>query len=130
MLSFSASLLALIGLSIEYWYVNIWWCRDCGYEAASGGRCKYCGGDLAASPLPELEALQDEELSYDLAGWDNPMHVRLIEALIGASVPHRFDDGEGADDVLVVRASDEATVTRITKEVFAAASPGPTSPQR
>ena len=51
------------------------------------------------------------------------MHVRLIEALIGASVPHRFEDGEEADDELVIRASDEPTVTRITNEVFAAASP-------
>ena len=106
---------------------KIWWCRNCGYETTRGGRCEDCGGDLAASPLPELEARDDKQYwCYTLAGWDNPMHVRLIDALIGANIAHRFDDGEEAEDQLVVSATDEPTVTRIINEVLAANSPAST----
>jgi hypothetical protein len=91
---------------------KVWYCANCGYEVTSRGRCHSCGDQLIPSPMPELESgPDDDEVGYRLGEWDDPTRVRLIQTLISASIPHRFEDEE-----LVVMAADEAKVDRIVAQ--------------
>jgi hypothetical protein len=57
----------------------------------------------ALGQLPELAPGQDnQELSYNLAGWDDESRVRLLDALVLRGTRHRFEGDE-----LVVLAADE-----------------------
>ena len=100
-------------LASEVMARKIWWCRNCGFEFTSSGRCQNCRDELVASPLPQL-APADDEVSFTVGDWDSAMRVRLVEALIGAKIVHRFEE-EG--DELVVRAEDGPSATRITADV-------------
>ena len=92
---------------------KVWWCDNCGYETYRRGRCPGCGERLLTLAFPELEVGNtDEEVGYGLAGWDNTARGRLIEALLDANVPHRFEDDE-----LVVRETDEAKVDALTSDL-------------
>ncbi len=92
---------------------KVWYCANCGYEVTSRGRCHSCGERLVASSLPELESgPDDDEVGYRLDLWDDPTRARLIEALIGAGVQHRFEDEE-----LVILAVDEAEVDQLVARV-------------
>ncbi len=83
---------------------KIWFCRTCGYEVPSRGRCHSCGGRLERSPLDELPDLgDDEEVGYDLDGWEGDARGQLIVGLIEAGIEHRFEGEE-----LVVAVDDEA----------------------
>jgi hypothetical protein len=83
---------------------KIWFCRRCGYEVPARGRCHSCGGRLERSPIDELPRLgDDEEVGYDLDGWDGEARGQLIVGLIEAGIEHRFEDEE-----LVVAVDDEA----------------------
>jgi hypothetical protein len=85
---------------------RVWYCRNCGYEVRSRGRCHSCGERLIASPLPELRAgPEDEEVGYELDGWSERDRGRLIERLLSMGVEHRFEDEQ-----LIVDASDEERV--------------------
>lgn len=85
---------------------RVWYCAACGYEVQSKGRCHNCGQKLVASALPELEPLdEDDEVGYRLDGWAESDRGRLIVALNGLGVLHRFEEEE-----LVVEAGDEARV--------------------
>ncbi len=85
---------------------RIWYCRNCGYEVRSRGRCHNCREKLTPSALPELESRpEDEEVGYHIEGWPAPDRGRLIERLNDLGVVHRFEDEE-----LVVDASDEDRV--------------------
>jgi hypothetical protein len=96
---------------------KIWFCRNCGYEVASRGRCHLCRERLVASALPELPAGEDDdEVGYRLEGWSDRERGRLIERLNVDEVLHRFEDDE-----LVVAAEDEARVDDLVEEL--AASP-------
>ncbi len=91
---------------------RVWYCPNCGYEVPSRGRCHSCGERLLASPLPELESgPEDDEVGYRLDQWDDETRGRLIEALIGAGIRHRFEEEE-----LVVLAIDEAEVDALVAE--------------
>lgn len=95
---------------------KIWYCASCGYEVSTRGRCHSCGQRLVASPLPELESgPDDDEVGYRLDQWDDLTRGRLIGALAGAGVLHRFEDEE-----LVVLAVDEPEVDRIVERVSGA----------
>jgi len=94
---------------------KIWWCDNCGYETEGRGRCPECGERLLPSALPALEAgVPEQEVGYGLADWSGRARGRLIEAMIDASVLHRFEDEE-----LVVRASDENVVDELTEAILA-----------
>jgi hypothetical protein len=82
---------------------KIWFCRNCGYEVSSRGRCHACKARLSPSPLPELAAGNE----------DDEVIVRLIEA----HVVHRFDDDE-----LVVAADDEQRTDDLVEEVALASA--------
>ncbi len=85
---------------------KIWYCVNCGYETDRRGRCHRCRTRLDASPLPELEAGDDEdEVGYRVEEWEDADRGRLIVALIRANVEHRFEDDE-----LVVDAENEERV--------------------
>jgi hypothetical protein len=88
---------------------KVWYCPFCGYEVNARGRCHSCGERLVASPLGELESgPEDDEVGYRLDQWDDATRGRMIQLLISASVPHRFEDEE-----LVVLAEDEDRVDRL-----------------
>ena len=88
---------------------KVWYCPLCGYEVNARGRCHSCGERLVASPLGELESgPDDDEVGYRLDQWDDATRGRMIQLLISASVPHRFEDEE-----LVVLAEDEDRVDRL-----------------
>jgi hypothetical protein len=88
---------------------KVWYCARCGYEVNARGRCFSCGERLVASPLPELESgPEDDEVGYRLDQWDDQTRVKLIQSLISAGVPHRFEEEE-----LVILAVDEAEVDRL-----------------
>jgi hypothetical protein len=85
---------------------KIWYCRTCGYEVTSRGKCHQCRQRLTASPLAELDSgSDDEEVGYRIETWTDRGRGRLIEALIDEEILHRFEDDE-----LVVAASDEERV--------------------
>ncbi len=85
---------------------RIWYCRNCGYEVRSRGRCHNCREKFTPSALPELEAgSDDEEVGYRIDGWPERDRGRLIERLNDLGIVHRFEDEE-----LVVDASDEDRV--------------------
>lgn len=85
---------------------RIWYCRNCGYEVRSRGRCHACRQKLTPSDLPELEAgSDDEEVGYNIEGWPEPDRGLLIQRLNDLGIAHRFEDEE-----LVVDASDEDRV--------------------
>jgi hypothetical protein len=94
---------------------KIWYCRNCGYEVGSRGRCHLCRARLVASALPELPAgEEDDEVGYRLEGWADRERGRLIERLNDLEIVHRFEDDE-----LVVAADDEAPVDDLVEEVAA-----------
>jgi hypothetical protein len=70
--------------------------------------------DLA---MPQEEDDEDQ-VAYDLAGWDDDSCVQLLDALSTEAIPYALDDDE-----LVVAASDEARVDEI---VAALTTPGAT----
>ncbi len=85
---------------------RIWYCRNCGYEVRTRGRCHACRQKLTPSDLPELEAgPDDEEVGYNIEGWPEPDRGLLIQRLNDLGIAHRFEDEE-----LVVDASDEDRV--------------------
>jgi hypothetical protein len=99
---------------------GMWWCGNCGYEIPNRGRCRDCGGRLLPSPLPELEPGEDE-VRYRLREWDDELVARLIGALIGGDVLHRFDDDDliflaterpKVDDLVIGVLSDPAIRSR------------------
>jgi hypothetical protein len=92
---------------------KVWYCVNCGYEVSSRGRCHRCRVKLDLSPLPELEAGdEDDEVGYRLDDWEDAARGRLIVALIRANVRHRFEDDE-----LVVGSEDEAKVDDLVAAV-------------
>jgi hypothetical protein len=94
---------------------KIWYCRNCGYEVTSRGRCHLCRERLVASALPELPAGDDDdEVGYRLEGWSDRERGRLIERLNVDEVLHRFEADE-----LVVSAEDEARVDDLVAELAA-----------
>lgn len=94
---------------------KIWWCDNCGYEVTARGRCSGCGERLLPGRLPELVPREaSEEVGYGLEGWDPGSRGRLIEALYGAGIVHRFDGDE-----LVVLKDDEWRVDAITAQILA-----------
>jgi hypothetical protein len=94
---------------------KIWYCRNCGYEVTSRGRCHHCRARLVASELPELPAGDDDdEVGYRLEGWSDSERGRLIERLNVEEVLHRFEDDE-----LVVAAEDETRVDDLVAELAA-----------
>ncbi len=95
---------------------RVWFCRTCGYEVPSRGRCHACGNRLERSPLPELTPAGDEEdeVGYNLDGWSGPARARLIVALIEAGIEHRFEEEE-----LVVAVDDEERTDDIVAAIVA-----------
>jgi len=94
---------------------KIWFCRTCGYEVESRGRCHACKGRLERSPLPELApAGEDDEVGYRMEGWTPAGRGRLIVALIEAGIEHRFDE-----DDLVVGIDDEERTDEVVAAVVA-----------
>jgi hypothetical protein len=82
---------------------KIWYCYNCGYEVTSKGRCHQCKEKFLPSPLPELEAGEEEaEVGYRLEDWADATRGRLIHSLVRSGILHRFEDDE-----LVVRTDDE-----------------------
>lgn len=91
---------------------TIWFCRDCGYEVPSRGRCHNCRARLERSPLPELAAAEEEdEVGYRLDGWTPSARGRLIVGLIDAGILHRFEEED-----LVVLADDEERADDLVAE--------------
>jgi hypothetical protein len=94
---------------------KIWYCRNCGYEVTSRGRCHLCRERLVASALPELSSGEDdEEVGYRLGGWADRARGRLIEELNTLEILHRFEEDE-----LVVGADDEARVDDLIADLTA-----------
>lgn len=92
---------------------RIWYCRTCGYEVDTRGRCHNCRQRLTPSPLPELEqGEEDDEVGYRLEGWSGRSRGRLIDALVDAGILHRFEEEE-----LVVAADDEARTDDLVEAV-------------
>lgn len=85
---------------------RVWYCRNCGYEVGSRGRCHACKERLIPSALPELEpGLEEDEVGYQLEEWSDSDRGWLIEQLNDLGVVHRFEGDE-----LVVDAADEERV--------------------
>jgi len=85
---------------------KIWYCRNCGYEVGSRGRCHACKEKLTPSALAELPVgPEDDEVGYRIDGWGGAERGELIVRLNDLGIPHRFEDEE-----LVVDASDESRV--------------------
>ena len=94
---------------------KIWFCRNCGYEVGSRGRCHACKVRLSSSPLPELQpGDEEEEVGYRLPDWSDQMRGRLIVRLIEANVLHRFDEDE-----LIVALDDELRTDDLVEEIAA-----------
>jgi hypothetical protein len=88
---------------------KIWYCYNCGYEVTSKGRCHQCKEKFLPSPLPELEAGEEEaEVGYRLEDWADATRGRLIHSLVRSGILHRFEDDE-----LVVRTDDEEEVDEL-----------------
>jgi hypothetical protein len=99
---------------------RVWYCRNCGYEVTSRGRCHACREKLTASELPELPAgSEDDEVGYRLNDWDDADRGRLIERLNELGILHRFEDDE-----LVVDAGDESQVDDLVAMVAASVPDG------
>ena len=85
---------------------RVWFCRNCGYEVRSRGRCHSCKEKLTPSALPELAVgSEDDEVGYRIDGWGAAERGELIVRLNDLGIPHRFEDEE-----LVVDAADEDRV--------------------
>lgn len=85
---------------------KVWYCRNCGYEVGSRGRCHACKEKLTPSALAELPVgPEDDEVGYRIDGWGGAERGELIVRLNDLGIPHRFEDEE-----LVVDASDESRV--------------------
>ncbi len=85
---------------------RIWYCRNCGYEVGSRGRCHACKEKLTPSALAELSpGPEEDEVGYRIDGWGGAERGELIVRLNDLGIPHRFEDEE-----LVVDASDESRV--------------------
>jgi hypothetical protein len=96
---------------------RVWYCRTCGYEVNSGGRCHSCGERLIESALSELrEGEAIDEVGYRLNAWEDEQRGQLIEALNEVGIRHRFEVDE-----LVVDSSDEAAVDAIVEACGATA---------
>jgi len=96
---------------------RMWYCRTCGYEVSSGGRCHSCGERLVESSVAELgEGEAADEVGYRLDGWEDEQRGQLIEALDRGTIRHRFEQDE-----LVVDAADEASVDAIVESCGAMA---------
>lgn len=96
---------------------RVWYCRTCGYEVNSGGRCHSCGERLIESALGELrEGEAIDEVGYRLNAWEDEQRGQLIGALNEAGIRHRFEVDE-----LVVDSSDEAAVDTIVEACGATA---------
>ncbi|MBV9660058.1 MAG: hypothetical protein JO337_02760, partial [Acidimicrobiales bacterium] len=94
---------------------RVWYCRNCGYEMRSRGRCHACRDQLVASALPELPAgSEDDEVGYRLEEWEDRDRGRLIEKLNDLAILHRFEEDE-----LVVGADDESRVDDLVAMVAA-----------
>jgi hypothetical protein len=97
---------------------KIWYCYNCGYEVTSKGRCHLCKEKFLLSPLPELEAGDEEaEVGYRLADWEDTTRGRLIHSLVRGGIPHRFEDDE-----LVVGVDDEEKVDELVAAAAEAAA--------
>jgi hypothetical protein len=100
---------------------KIWYCYNCGYEVTSKGRCHQCKEKFLPSPLPELEAGEEEaEVGYRLEDWADATRGRLIHSLVRSGILHRFEDDE-----LVVRTDDEEEVDELVAAAAAAAAEAP-----
>jgi hypothetical protein len=85
---------------------KVWYCRNCGYEVGSRGRCHACKEKLTLSALAELPVgPEDDEVGYRIDGWGGAERGELIVRLNDLGIPHRFEGEE-----LVVEASDESRV--------------------
>ena len=85
---------------------KIWYCRNCGYEVGSRGRCHACKEKLTPSALADLSpGPEEDEVGYRIDGWGGAERGELIVRLNDLGIPHRFEDEE-----LVVDASDESRV--------------------
>ena len=92
---------------------RIWFCRTCGYEVSSRGRCHLCKRRLSESPLAELApGDEDDEVGYRVEDLDDAQRVALIVGLIEANVAHRFEDDE-----LVIDAGDEERTDDLVERV-------------
>jgi hypothetical protein len=100
---------------------KIWYCYNCGYEVTSKGRCHQCKEKFLPSPLPELEAGEEEaEVGYRLEDWADATRGRLIHSLVRSGILHRFEDDE-----LVVRTDDEEEVDELVAAAAEAAAEAP-----
>jgi hypothetical protein len=100
---------------------KIWYCYNCGYEVTSKGRCHQCKEKFLPSPLPELEAGEEEaEVGYRLEDWADATRGRLIHSLVRSGILHRFEDDE-----LVVRTDDEEEVDELVAAAAPAAAEAP-----
>jgi hypothetical protein len=100
---------------------KIWYCYNCGYEVTSKGRCHQCKEKFLPSPLPELEAGEEEaEVGYRLEDWADATRGRLIHSLVRSGILHRFEDDE-----LVVRTDDEEEVDELVAAGADAAAEAP-----
>jgi hypothetical protein len=100
---------------------KIWYCYNCGYEVTSKGRCHQCKEKFLPSPLPELEAGEEEaEVGYRLEDWADATRGRLIHSLVRSGILHRFEDDE-----LVVRTDDEEEVDELVAAAADAAAEAP-----
>jgi hypothetical protein len=100
---------------------KIWYCDNCGYEVTSKGRCHQCKEKFLPSPLPELEAGEEEaEVGYRLEDWADATRGRLIHSLVRSGILHRFEDDE-----LVVRTDDEEEVDELVAAAAEAAAEAP-----
>jgi hypothetical protein len=100
---------------------KIWYCYNCGYEVTSKGRCHQCKEKFLPSPLPELEAGEEEaEVGYRLEDWADATRGRLIHSLVRSGILHRFEDDE-----LVVRTDDEEEVDELVAAAAYAAAEAP-----
>lgn len=103
---------------------RVWYCRNCGYEVDSRGRCHQCREKLVQSDLPELESGDDEdEVGYRLDSWSDEDRGRLIEELNELEILHRFEEDE-----LVVAAEDENRVDDLLAELSGGAQPDRPAP--
>jgi hypothetical protein len=99
---------------------RVWYCRNCGYEVTSRGRCHACKERLVPSALPELEpGPEDDEVGYQLEDWSDSDRGWLIEQLNDLGVVHRFEGDE-----LVVDAADEDRVDDLVSLLSDGAAPG------
>jgi hypothetical protein len=98
--------------------MKVWYCRNCGYEVDSRGRCHRCRQKLVASHLERLApGPEDQEVGYRLDDWADRTRGRLIEGLVAGDVAHRFEGDE-----LVVTVDDEERVDALVERVTSTAA--------